>query len=390
MVLKLSGRNSIFVIQLMLQAISLCNGLLLFVILRRILQNKYLPVVLSLVYLLSPATILFENEVFYTGFVSFLLLSAAYAMLLFNEKQSRINLVLVCAPLLLVCLTRSIFHLCWLLLIVGILMYFWQHKRSFKKVCFAGMLSIAIVGGWYVKNLVLFDNFSASSWVGMNLARIVFLDKAATDTGSIASIPPFMPVSYYNNFTGKKYKTTFAGMNDPVLLHEFKNGRYLNLNNAGYIEISKKYLEASLRQIQHHPLEYSRKVFTAFIIFFTPASSYFQVAENAGKIKFYDLVYSFNPATLFKDENIRKPLLVLAAVPKFLAYLFTFFIIVKERRRSASVSMLNVFLVITILFSLLVSSFLEYGENMRFRYELEPLFLILFAQALDFRFRKKY
>jgi len=380
-ILKVSGNYNLYVIKFLFLATSFCNATLLLSILSRILRDSKIPLIFSLLYLLSPATMLFENELFYTTFISLLLLLAVNFMFMPGLKQSWRHLAGMFAALSLVCLTRSMYHLMWLLITTVIIIYYYR-KNSVRKVLLMAFLSIILAGGLYVKNAIVFGNFSASSWVGMNFSRIVFHNKQLTGSNSIASLPPFMPVSYYKKFLLDDNKKKYAGKNDRNLLMETKNDRYINMNNVGYLEISKIYLAAGLEEVSRHPASYLKNACTAFIIFFTPASTYFKVTENEKRIRYYDMIYSFNPAPLFTGRDAKKLSLAIAAIPKFIFYVFIFFVMIREGFRSRSISLLNVFIIFTILFSAIVSSLLDYGENMRFRYEIEPLFLILAAQAI--------
>lgn len=381
-ILKCSGTHASLVMEILLMTVSLLNGILLLRIMRHIAGNSRLPLVLSLIYLLSPATILFENEIFYTSFLSMLLLTAVHFMINFAGKRNRLNAFGIFCALGLVCLTKSMYHLLWLSLVAGIILLFYRQKKEIRKLLPAVMLSLVLVGGWYVKNQLIFNSFSASSWTGMNLSRIVFQNVEVADSQDIAFIGPFMPISYYKSYISDDYKKKYGGINDPVLISETKNGRFMNMNNAGYLQVSRRFMETSTGYAVQHPAKYLKNVFTAFVIYFTPASSYFKVVVNNNRIRYYDMFYSFNPAHLFKLETQKKQALVLAAVPKFLAYFLVFFIVLRDTFRSGAKSMVEIFIIVTILFSLTVSSLLEYGENMRFRYELEPLFLVLVARAI--------
>ncbi len=379
-ILKCSGTQAYFSIEILLMAVSLINGILLLGIMRHITVHSRLPLVLSLVYLLSPATILYENEIFYTSFLSMLLLTAVHFMINFATQPNRLNAFGIFCTLSLVCLTKSLYHLLWLSLVAGIFIYFW--KREIRQLVPAVMLSLVIVGGWYFKNQLIFSSFSASSWTGMNFSRIVFQNVQVADSQDIAFVRPFMPISYYKNYISDDYKEKYSGINDPVLISETKNGRFMNMNNAGYLQVSRKFMETSTRYAEQHPGHYLRNAFTAFIIYFTPASSYFKVKSNSNRIRYYDMIYSFNLAHLFEKEKRKKQALVVAAVPKFLAYFLVFFIVLRDMFRNGAKPMVDIFIITTILFSLIVSSLFEYGENMRFRYEMEPLFLVLVARAI--------
>lgn len=380
--LKFSGSFYPVVLQLLLLSFSLCNSLLLFTILEYIIRNSRLPLIITIIYLLNPATILFENEFFYTSFISMLLLGSVYFMIKFFRDDRWKNAAGIFTPLVLVCLTKSMYHLLWLVSISVILLLVNHEKKGFKKLLLGAMLSIVVTGGWYAKNYLVFDTFSASSWSGMNFARIVFQNIQERDANNIGSVHPFMPISYYKNYISHDYQRKYAGINDRILLDETKNGQFINMNNAGYLQVSKKYWQAGKLQVTNDPVSYLKNVATAFIIYFTPASSYFKVADNNKRISFYDMLYSLNFSHLFDTEYQKKEALVFVAIPKFMLYVLVFFMVTIGAFRSKSITAANIFILSTIVFSVTVSSLFEYGENMRFRYEIEPLFLILLAHAI--------
>jgi hypothetical protein len=53
--------------------------------------------------------------------------------------------------------------------------------------------------------------------------------------------------------------------------------------------------------------------------------------------------------------------------------------------RNREISLFNIFIMLTIGYVFLASSFFEHYENMRFRFEATPLFLVLLAQAIMIR-----
>jgi hypothetical protein len=70
-VLKIGGKYSMLLFAILLKGISLANSLLLFSILGKLTEVRYIPLITALVYMLSPATLIFECELFYTTTVSF-------------------------------------------------------------------------------------------------------------------------------------------------------------------------------------------------------------------------------------------------------------------------------------------------------------------------------
>ena len=76
--LKTFGKNSILAFAFLLHLISLANVLLLHSIARCLGISRLLALWVAIAYSISPATILFESELFYTTLISLLLLISVF------------------------------------------------------------------------------------------------------------------------------------------------------------------------------------------------------------------------------------------------------------------------------------------------------------------------
>ena len=389
MVLQASGEHARSAFQVLWLGMSFFNASLLLRVIRRVGVQGMLPLLVAAFYLLSPATILFENELFYTTFTSLLLLLSVLLLQRYSENRSVPHLAAFLVPVALLCLTRSLYHLAWLAAVCALVLYSCYKRPGFGRALVTGITAILVAGSWYLKNYLLFGVLSVSSWTGINFSRVVFHDVPVTDSASIAAIHPFLPVSYYKLYISSNYQQQYAGMDDRILLREMKSDTSINMNNAGYLQVSEKYMQASLHFVRRHPASYIKNVCISFLIFFTPASSYFQVKENCNHIAWYDMMYSFNLSHLFGDGDKKKMALVASSVPKFLLYLLVMAYTVMRERKSGKFSLVSAFILFTILFVLVTGTLMEYGENMRFRYEVEPLFLVLCAGVSSTIFNKQ-
>ncbi|HLK27393.1 MAG TPA: hypothetical protein VKT28_02345 [Puia sp.] len=381
-VLKLFGSHAPFAFNIILKAITLINVFLLLNILKQLIPHKNLPLIICLLYLLSPATMILETELFYTIFISFLLLLSIYFLLRFQQTQNLTNSFFIFLPLALLCLTRSMYHLAWLIVISIAVVAFFRNRNGFNKLIASACVCLLLVTGWYAKNYFVFGSFSTSTWIGMNFSRNVFHDNEIQDSSRIEAYEAFSKISFYKKFISGDLEKKFSGINDRDLLNEFKNDTFINENHISYIEVSKKYMDASKEYIKTHPTAYLKNVLQSTIIFFTPATRYPLAEEKAGKIKYYDAVYSFNLSQFAEGKQQRRIALTISSLPKFIIYFAVFFMIIRSAIRNKKINSLNLFIMLTIAFVFFVSSLFEHYENMRFRYEIEPLFLILLAQAI--------
>lgn len=388
-VLKIAGSQAQYVFIVLLKLISLANTLLIYSILKQLTRHQYLPLIISLIYLLSPATILFENELFYTSFISIMLLISAFFLLRLTKQITGFNATGFFIPLIGVCLTRSIYHLLFLLCLAIIVILYHKKREGLSTIVVSAVLSLLLVGSWYVKNYIIFDSFSTSSWMGMNIARNVFHDVPQMDSTKIESIEPFSKIPQYKNFISDEYKQKYAGLNDRDLIAETKNDTFLNANSTAYLEISRKYMAASKQQISRSPVSYLKNVLQSSIIFFAPATRYPLIEEMAKKIKYYDLLYSFNLSHFAEGKQQRRIALALSALPKLLLYVFVFLMMVRNWIRKKEIPVIQLFASFIIIYIFSVSSFFEHYENMRFRFEVEPLFMVLFAMVISEMLNKR-
>ena len=286
-------------------------------------------------------------------------------------------------PIGILCLTRSMYHLGWMIIVIACILFLNRKQPNFWKLGIASLLVSALVGGWYIKNLIIFQQFSTSSWLGMNMARNVFHDQKIIDSSRIESIEPFSPIEDYRQFLNKENFIKYRGLNDLDLFSPVKNDSLANLNHIAYIEISREYGAASSAFIRKHPVEYMKNIAQSVFIFFAPATRYSWSERQAGKIKWFDVFYSFNLTHFAQGKYQRRLALLISALPKLFLYLLITILFWRKAVRNRNISEVNLFMWITILFVFAVSSIFEHYENMRFRFEIEPLFLLLAIQVLD-------
>jgi hypothetical protein len=382
-VLKTGGSQSTLLFAVILKLISLANAVLLFSIVKKICVVHYLPVFVAIAYVLSPATLVYECELFYTTAISLFLLLSVFYLIRLTESANGMNAFGFIFPLSLLCLTHSVYHIFWLMLIIGLVLYYFRRKAVLPSLILASLMGIVLVGGWYVKNKILFGKLTASTWLGMNMARNVFHDSDIKDSGRIEAYTPFSKISVYRKFLDPEFENKYKGLNDRDLLQEIKNDSFINETEVSYIQVSDLYRKASIENIRTHPGAYAQNVFQSSVLFFTPATVYPWAVGQAAKIKTFDLLYSFNLTHDARDKQQRRILLTLSAVPKMILYAIVFFILIRYSLKNRSITAWNLFIIITIGYVFGVSSLFEHYENMRFRFETEPLFLISAAQVFS-------
>ena len=68
--IKLSGSYASLIFPVVFKVITIVNVLLLYGTVKLLVTHSKIPLILSLIYMLSPATMILENELFYTTFIT--------------------------------------------------------------------------------------------------------------------------------------------------------------------------------------------------------------------------------------------------------------------------------------------------------------------------------
>jgi hypothetical protein len=250
-----------------------------------------------------------------------------------------------------------------------------------------------------VKNEVLFNTDTTSSWLGMNLARITTEQAppsqlkaliAAKRLAPLAFTFPFLPLSAYG------HKLTSHGSTGVAVLDQgTKRDGTPNFNNINYVAISNQFLHSDIRYIEAEPGSYARNVVKAAELFFVPPEQYEFLEPDAGHMSWYLRTFdrfvkgqpqSTNVETVTFDAygGHVPPLgqLSFAAILEFAVVVLAGPLVVWRRRRDQSFAFALGFIWVSTVYVFALTTFVEFGENERFRFDLGPLPLVAAAAVL--------
>ena len=124
----------------------------------------------TLLFIVSPACILYENHLSYEYPVAMLLcLSALFLHQFLSHVRLRDGFIFF-ALLAFIVLIRSLFHFIWFVVFVLCILYI--HRQRWRKIAVILCVPLLIVTFWYSKNLYLFGSFTSSTWFGSSLFKI--------------------------------------------------------------------------------------------------------------------------------------------------------------------------------------------------------------------------
>jgi hypothetical protein len=364
-----------------------------FTLMRRLSVSPWVAFAVATWWATSPALVAYENWLFYTLPVAALL---ALVVLAFERAtrhgRARDGFAFAIAVFVL-CAMRSLYHLVYLLAALGWLALSW---RSWRRAAAAGALPLVLLSALYAKNAVLFGHFEASTWTGMNLARLTTEALEPGDAARLVAQGTLRPVSLVPAFSRPEaypsaYFDTESGPRARALTWPTKTTGAANFNHLGYVAISDDYLRDAGWVIRHRPATYLASVGRAWEVYFrSPSDLRFLGIANIDALRpatdAYDVVFFGRwpwPDRSRAGDAPRYWLLRLG-LPLVLAYGVICALGRSGGRgldRSQRIAL--GFLCFNIAYVALVGNLLELGENNRFRFETDPLSLCLLGLLLD-------
>jgi len=401
-VLALGKTPSVILFNLLYISMGLITVMLLHALLRYLEVPRTLSLAASIFFMLSPPVILYENWLFYTYPVTMLILLSAFLLYQYLERPRSSTLILFFSTLVLIILTRTIFHTLWFIAIIVWLLYL-QRSRS-KQILLCALAPFILISAVHTKNMILFQQTGFSSWFGMNIAKMTLtvpLHKLQEDIDKgvlspIACLEPFGTPEEYHRFACFNTMTHIPALDMP-----YKSTGYPNYNHLGYLSVSQQYLKAARHLIIKYPHYYLLSVVKAIYAYLQPCSDRaIFVHENRSRIGIWTTIYEDYLLgnrlrslwhTTFKNRYGQGRIVHLNflffTAPFIIGWsLYTLW--KKKLHQSRTRCAVHLFLVSTIIYVTFIGNMLEMSENMRFRFLVVPFFYVLFCLFFKQIFKK--
>ncbi|MCC6298093.1 MAG: hypothetical protein IT314_02255 [Anaerolineales bacterium] len=356
----------------------------------------WLSFVASALFTISPPVALYEHWLFYTYPIAAALALTAVSLHRFHLTQKFGWGFLFFSLLAFVALTWSLFHFLWMLTIIAAAVYFMSNR---KKICLAALLPLAMVVGWYGKNYILFGEFTASTWAGMNLSNVTTYRLPPQETSRMIESGALSPFAQIPSFSAPEDylpllpNTPTTGI--PLLDMTKKSNGRINFHHVVYVEVNHFYLQDSLRVIRAQPALYLNSIAQSLYIFFHSASDYDFLDLNRARISAFETGWN----RLFFGQWDMNESLTERTETRSLRHtgwliLLTFVIAAcgsvrylwKTRTSlNDAKNLLILFMGFNLLYLALIGNLFDLGENNRFRFVVDPFVLMLFLfVAVDF------
>jgi hypothetical protein len=366
---------------------------------------------LSLLLIISPATILFERALFYEGLVPWLLVIGFYLLWRFlTRDQFRAGVVayLIFASVVLI---RTAFHPIWLAAMVAVVLA--AQPLRWRRILAASVLGLSLVGAVMLKNQIVFGEAGlSSSWMPNMLfeqaGNPVPLEqrKALVRKGVLSPYAALEAFSDPDELRRIYGSVPITGI--PVLDDEFKadrgnpfkaDGRNPNFNNIIYLITGPQLLSDALYLLVHFPSYYIDQTVRAVVVYLRPSSDYVYNSDNLRLIAQWDRIYSLvvdgQPAALFGSTQDRtRPKNSLIEVGYFtlieimvvlvgtVALAWT---VIRHRQTDPARAGWLLAVGTTVLFITVIASLFDSVETNRARFMVEPLiYLTVVGIAVSF------
>lgn len=362
----------------------------------------------------NPSAILYEAQPLYTHIVFCLLTFSAYFFDLYLERRTPLPAIAVLITLTLLVFWRSSYQALWfvaiavwVLFLAGRLRQSWKRssRRAFCSILTTAVICLALIGGLYLKNGLLFGSYNSGSWLGMSLAKAWTWSKSDPTQRTIKSLVEqgkLSPISGIKSYGGVDRYVGLVPFPQPKRVEAVDapyhhNGR-VNFNNAAYVGIAKAYQRDYWKVWRNSPRTLIGFIAEGWLDYLKPTSQYFNDygPDNERVLEPLDALYrgilccrlmpisSKIKPTDTLSQDLLHALLSLCWGAVFSTGLF-FALLLSPRllrwvtQNDPDRRLLLLFCIVNIVYSAVLCNFFEEGENMRFRYETYGLAMIVTA-----------
>jgi hypothetical protein len=395
--------------ELIFMTIGLLIPLVFYSILISMGIKRILALVATIVFMLNPTLVLYENLLYYTYFEAFLILLSIFFILRWVIDKKLYNLLLFWISILCLGMIRSLFQPVFFIAASLILALYLRYGFNEKKLAwnfflssFAAILPMFLL---CLKNLILFGFFGTSSWAGMSLwiktngysQEELKGFHAKGVISSIAIRAEFMPFKPINNFYSEDNNLKNIPCHHSSDCDELKTNGKPNFNHIGYVYVSKQLWKDSMSLIFLNPSLFVLYTAGSYCItlWHSSDSVHALFENNMSVVENLENIYRFlnfgfmGVVNKYSNKGQWARTIVITAFILFIYAGASVNIFRKNNFISPGVKFVCLFCILIHSYAIIVSSVIEFGENNRFRFPVDPAFLILIAGNIVMRMKRE-
>lgn len=397
--LKLFGPSAAVFFCIAFHALGLALALCVYMLTRALSGSRLAAMTVTVLIEFSPAFVLYENWFMYTFPATALLCISAWCLFRYVETGNARWCAAFFWILALLLLTRSLFHLAWFMLVAALLALFQPRNR--REVLLMALAPFLVTALWYGKNFLLFGSFSSSTWLGIGMSNIATLMVPRTELEPFVAnhqLSRYALVSRYEQTNDLFAAAPHTHPDIPVLDQVFKSSGGYNFNNESIVVTSPLYRHDALFVIRHFTGRYFLGLLISNRLFFSSSdlNLYFDAHNRAAALRMDEIFDPLFYITGTARQRIQQPhfgfhdkyyLEVNSSLLLFLVWWIVLGYGYWRARHgilygNTARGIVAGFIVLTAVYVYAVGTTLELAENYRYRFLVEPLFLVLEAAAV--------
>jgi hypothetical protein len=361
----------------------------MYALMKRLGVPPWWSVAVALVFVSTPAVVLYENWLYVDYLVAVALVIVALLLHRFAAGAGARYAAAAFWLLAAVVLSRTLFHLVWLVAVVGLIALLAQAHR--REVLLAAALPLLLCAAFYGKNLVQHGTFTASTCNGVNLNRV------STNQLSV-------PMRQRLIAEGELTRFALAGSSAPspeslhprhrkgvrLLDQPYKSTGKVNLNATAWEELCASNARDARTVMRHYPRAYASGVANGTLVYLRPSTDY-AVLDDGGNVPRVDTLERVTSAVALGQfertpvmandllENLRGVgwFILLAHAAAVAAAAGTLLRARRQHRWSSPEVVVAAFVLLTLTWVTLAGNLFENGENNRFRFVVDPLVVVM-------------
>jgi hypothetical protein len=358
--------------------------------------NWVISFFITVAFMLNPTLILYEHLLYYSYFeVLFISLSLFFLIRWCTEKKIA-DVLLFWASLLCLCGIRSVFHPLFIFatsISLTSYLWFWIKDKQFAKTLFlASLLALAPLTALCIKNFLVFGFFGTSSWDGMNLWTKVngFAPEQLEDLhnrGIVSSLAVKAELRTFQQPIGTYYEESELKnipCHHPADCNQFKSTGYPNFNHSGFIALSKQLRKDARALILYDPAQFIFYTLGSYslTLWHSSDSVHALLDNNMEVVKKLEKIYRFLYfGFLGVESKLDKRMwerTIIITILFMMVYISTLInALRKDDCGLAGIKLFCLFCLLIHVYTIAVSSLIEFGENNRFRFPVDMAFLIM-------------
>ncbi len=400
--LKLFGEHADVFFAACFHVLGLAMALAVYILTLRLTAARSAALIAAGLLVFSPSFVLYENWLMYTFLEAALLTISALLLHHYVATRRMRWAAAFFTVLAILLLTRSFFHLAWMVLVAALLAILL--RQHWRQLLLAAALPLLVVALWYGKNYYYFGTFGASTAMGLGLANITTLmverDRLLPlfEEGRLSK---YVMVSRYEHPELLFMLQTPQYTGVPVLDQVKKSdGVHYNYNNLQMVEVNRYYMHDAIEVLRDFPASYVIGLIISNRLFFSPTNmnAYFSPAnrEAARPMEriFNPLLYGVGASPAFMQQphfgfvgrnqmevQTSLPLIALWCLLLGYGYLQARRGIRSPESGDKPRALVIGFIVLTALYVYAVATTIELSENYRYRFAIEPIFMVLTVTA---------